>query len=74
MQQVFTSSPFEDSKAKGILVFSVFLEEMYSDNFLDAPCDIVLFDLVMEPLPFKVSSAMVLMTLDCHEINGVMIT
>lgn len=25
------------------------------------------YDLILEPLPFKISSAMILMTLDCHE-------
>ena len=70
-EQVYTSSPFEDTKAKGIIMFSVFLEEKFSDNFLDASVDLLICDLILEPLPFKINSAMILMTLDNQEPIGV---
>lgn len=54
-----------------MLFFSVYLEEKFSDNFLDAPIEILMRDVVLEPLPFKVSNALLLMTSDCFEPNGI---
>lgn len=54
-----------------MLFFSVYLEEKFAENFLDAPIEILIRDVVLEPLPFKVSNALLLMTSDCLEPSGI---
>lgn len=71
MKQVYTSSPFDETKSKGVMFFSVYLEEKFAENFLDSPVDIIVHDIVLEPLPFKSTSALVLMTSDGHEPSGI---
>ena len=68
---MYTSSPFQDDKAKGIVIFSVYLEEKFSDNFLDSSVELFIYDLIMEPLPFKINNAMILMTLENQVPNSI---
>lgn len=53
------------------MFFSVYLEEKFAENFLDAAVDIIIHDVILEPLPFKTTSALVLMTSDGHEPTGI---
>lgn len=56
---------------KGILIFSIIVEEIHAESFLDTYLNIMIYDLPIEPMPFRVSSIYLIMTSDGLTPNSI---
>ena len=52
------------SDPRGMLIFSVVVEEIHLESFLDTYLNVMIYDLPMEPMPFRVGSVYLIMTSD----------